>query len=402
MNNWKKIFAIIWTGQLFSILSSSIVGFALLLWLSIETKSAEVLAMSTLAFLLPQSLLGLISGVFVDRWSRKLTMILSDSFIALCTLAIAFMFFEGKVEIRYIYLLLVLRSIGSAFHTPAMQASVPLLAPADQLARVAGISQMINSTCNIAGPLLGAFLIGLFHVSYILLLDVAGALIACGSLLFVHIPNPERKNKTKLNIWNDLREAANGVRAVKGLVPLFLISVLATFVIMPVSVLFPLLTLIHFSGSTFQMGIVEMMWGGGMLLGGGIIGIWALKINKVILINAMYLLLGLTFFFSGLLPPEGYILFTIFSFFGGMAGSIYYASFVAVIQLRVAPEILGRVFSTYSSVNLFPSILGLLGTGFIADTIGISTTFLISGLIVCLLGIISYFFPRMLSLGKGI
>ncbi|KAA6310217.1 MFS transporter DHA3 family macrolide efflux protein, partial [termite gut metagenome] len=90
MNNWKKAFAIIWTGQLFSILSSSIVGFALILWLSIETKSAEVLAMGTLAFLLPQSLLGLISGVFVDRWNRKLTMILADSFIALCTLAITF------------------------------------------------------------------------------------------------------------------------------------------------------------------------------------------------------------------------------------------------------------------------------------------------------------------------
>ncbi|KAA6351044.1 MFS transporter DHA3 family macrolide efflux protein [termite gut metagenome] len=402
MNNWKKTFVIIWTGQLFSILSSTIVGFALLLWLSIETKSAEVLAMGTLAFLLPQSLLGLISGVFIDRWNRKLTMILADSFVALCTLAIAIMFFEGKVEIRYIYLLLVLRSIGSAFHAPAMQASVPLLAPVDQLARVAGISQMIFSICNIAGPLFGAFLIGLFHVSYILLLDVAGALIACCSLLFVHIPNPERKEKTKLNIWNDLREAANGVRAVKGLVPLFFISVLATFVIMPVNVLFPLLTLIHFSGSTFQMGIIEVVWGGGMLLGGGIIGIWTLKINKVILINAMYLLLGLTFFFSGLLPAEGYILFVIFSFFGGMAGSIYYASFVAVIQSRVAPEILGRVFSTYSSVSLLPSILGLLGTGFIADTIGISMTFLISGLIVCLLGIISYFFPATLSLGRNV
>jgi DHA3 family macrolide efflux protein-like MFS transporter len=358
--------------------------------------------MGTLAFLLPQSLLGLISGVFVDRWSRKLTMILADSFIALCTLAIAIMFFEEKIEIRYIYLLLILRSIGSAFHAPAMQASVPLLAPADQLARVAGISQMINSMCNIVGPLLGAFLLGFFHVSYILLLDVVGALIACSSLLFVHIPNPERKEKTKLNIWKDLWEAANGVRAVKGLVSLFLISVLATFVIMPVSVLFPLLTLIHFSGSTFQVGIIEMVWGGGMLLGGGIIGIWALKINKVILINAMYLLLGFTFFFSGLLPAEGYILFVIFSFFGGMAGSIYHASFVAVIQLRVAPEILGRVFSTYSSVNLFPSMLGLLGTGFLADTIGISTTFLISGLIICLLGIISYFLPTMLSLGRGV
>jgi DHA3 family macrolide efflux protein-like MFS transporter len=55
MKNWKKAFAIIWTGQLFSILSSCIAGFALLLWLSIETKSAEVLAMGTSFFASPIS-----------------------------------------------------------------------------------------------------------------------------------------------------------------------------------------------------------------------------------------------------------------------------------------------------------------------------------------------------------
>ncbi|KAA6342410.1 MFS transporter DHA3 family macrolide efflux protein [termite gut metagenome] len=400
--SWKKVFAIIWAGQLFSILSSSIVDFALVLWLSIETKSAEVLAMGLLAVLLPHSLLGLVSGVFVDRWSRKLTMIVSDSFIALCTLVIAGMFWGGRVEIRYIYLLLILRSIGSAFHAPAMQASVPLLAPAEQLTRIAGVNQMIYSICNIAGPLLGALLIGLFNISYILMIDVVGALIACCSLLFVWIPNPERKEKTQLNIWNDLREAAGGVYAVKGLVSLFLISVLATFVIMPVSALFPLMTLNHFSGSVFQMGLIEVMWGSGMLLGGGIIGIWRLKINKIFLINGMYILLGLSFLLSGLLPPEWYILFAVFSFFGGMAGSIYYASFVAVIQLRVAPGILGRVFSAYSSMNLLPSMLGLLGAGFIADTIGIGATFFISGVVVCFLGIVSCFLPAMFSLGKDI
>ncbi|KAA6332356.1 MFS transporter DHA3 family macrolide efflux protein [termite gut metagenome] len=402
MNNWKKVFAIIWTGQLFSILSSNVVGFAVILWLSVETKSAEVLAMGTLALLLPQSLLGLISGVFVDRWSRKLTMIFSDLFIAVCTLMIAAIFFWGTVEIRYIYLLLVLRSAGSAFHTPAMQASVPLLAPAEQLTRIAGINQMIFSICNIAGPLLGAFLIGFLDISYILLIDVAGALIACCSLLLVSIPNPERKEKTKLNIWNDLCEAVNGVRAIRGLVCLFSVSVLATFVIMPASVLFPLMTLIHFSGSTIQMGIIEVVWGSGMLLGGGIIGIWSWKRNQVLLINAMYLLLGFSFLFSGLLPSEGYVLFAVFSFLGGIAGSIYYASFVAIIQRRVAPELLGRVFSAYSSVSLLPSMIGLLATGFIADTIGIDTTFIISGLVICLLGVTSYFLPPMLSLGKNV
>ena len=99
MNNWKKVFTIIWTGQFFSILTSSVVNFAIILWLTFETKSAETLAFATIAALLPQALLGIFSGVFIDRWSRKLTMIFSDSFIALCTLLLAILFYFDQVEV---------------------------------------------------------------------------------------------------------------------------------------------------------------------------------------------------------------------------------------------------------------------------------------------------------------
>ena len=70
MNNWKKKFIIIWSGQLFSILSSSIAQFAIVLWISLETGSAEVLSFATIAALLPQVVLGPFAGVFVDRWSE--------------------------------------------------------------------------------------------------------------------------------------------------------------------------------------------------------------------------------------------------------------------------------------------------------------------------------------------
>lgn len=401
MKNWKKVFAIIWTGQLFSILSSVVVSFSLILWLSLKTESAEVLAMATIAALLPQSLLGLVAGVFIDRWDRKLTMILADSFIALFTLVLAILFFMGTQSIWHIYLLLSLRSVGSAFHSPAMQASIPLLAPNDQLTRIAGISQIINSLCNIAGPAMAALLIVSVDISYILLLDVVGAAIACTSLLFVKIPNPERVEQTSLHVWKDLREAIQGVRKVKGLVALFMLSVLGTFVIMPVSALFPLMTLKHFLGDALQISIIEAVWGAGMLVGGSIMGIWAVKNNKVILLNAMYLTLGFSFLASGLLPPEGFWIFVALSFIGGISGSVYYACFTSIIQIRLDPAILGRVFSVYGSLSLLPSMVGLLATGFIADTIGMGNTFVISGIILMFIGIVSYFFPRMIALGDS-
>src|SRR5690606_4479802 len=84
MDNWKKIFLIIWTGQFFSILTSYTVNFAIIVWLSIHTGSAEILAYAAIASLLPQSFIGPFAGVYIDRWDRKLTMMLADGFIALC------------------------------------------------------------------------------------------------------------------------------------------------------------------------------------------------------------------------------------------------------------------------------------------------------------------------------
>src|SRR5690606_18640324 len=151
-NSWKRTFSIIWTGQFISLLSSSAVNFAIIIWLSIETGSAEVLAYAAIAALLPQTLIGPFAGAFIDRWDRKLPMILADGFIALCTLVMSLLFYFGYFEMIFIYLLLGLRSLGTAFHMPAMQASVPLLAPESELLRISGINQMIQSVSSIAGP----------------------------------------------------------------------------------------------------------------------------------------------------------------------------------------------------------------------------------------------------------
>lgn len=401
MNNWKKVFAIIWTGQFFSILSSSVVNFAIILWLSFETGSAETLAFAAIAALLPQSLLGLFTGAFIDRWSRKLIMILSDSFIAFCTLILAILFYFGQIETWHIYTLLALRSVGSAFHMPSMQASIPMLAPESQILRVAGINQIIQSVCSIAGPALGALAITLLDMTYILMLDVIGAIIACVSLLFVTIPNPKQSEASKAqNILEDLQEARREITGQRGMPLLFFFSILATFFIMPVSVLFPLMTLNHFSGSAFQMSLIEIIWGVGALMGGIMLSIRPYKINKVILINLMYIILGVGFILSGLLPPSGFIWFAIFTGIEGITGSIYYASFTTIVQTKINPAMLGRVFSMYISISMLPAMLGLMGTGFMADQVGITNTFVLGGIVVYTIGILSFCIPSLLHAGK--
>ena len=375
MESWKKTFAVIWSGQLASILSSEVVAYSIIFWMSLETGSAEVLALAAIAGMLPQSLLGLFVGVYVDRWDRKRTMILADSFIALCTLALAVLFWFGVARMWHIYILLACRSAGSAFHMPAMQASVPLLAPASQLTRIAGVNQIIASLSSIAGPALGALLISLTSIGNILLLDVAGAAIACTSLLFVRIPNPARDTTRKPGLWREFREGFSAMHAIPGMGWFFTLSIVVWF-----------------------LSLIEIVWGGGALVGGAVMGARTYRVSRIVLVNLMYLVVGLSFALSGLLSPAGFLWFALFTAAAGVSSSVFNASFVSVVQTRIEAGVLGRVMSLYRSFGLLPAALGLLGTGFLAENVGLTTTFVVAGAVIVAVGAAGFFIPSVMRL----
>jgi DHA3 family macrolide efflux protein-like MFS transporter len=396
--NWKRTFAVIWSGQLFSTLSSSVVGFAVIFWLSIKTGSAEILALSTVATLLPQLVLGLFTGVYVDRWDRRKTMIYADLFVALNSglLAALFFFSEGEADILLIYLLLALRSVGSAFHIPAMQASTPLLAPESQLMRIAGINQVIFSLSTIAGPAIAAVFVASMNMTLVLLMDVAGALLATISLLLVRIPNPLKNSNMVPHLKREIKEGFHALLQNKTILWLFLFIVFATFFIMPVATMFPLLTLDHFRGDAYRMSLIEIVWGVGMLAGGAIMSIKVMgNLNKIVLINTMYIVLGTTFALSGMLPQEGYWFFAALTIIGGVSAAIFHGSFMVVMQTSLDPAVMGRAFSIFDTFSMLPALVGLLLTGYIADNIGITNTFVISGSAIVIIGILSFFNPAL-------
>jgi DHA3 family macrolide efflux protein-like MFS transporter len=192
---WFRTYFTIWVGQFVSMLTSYAVNFAVIIWLSLEMQSAEVLAYAGIAGLLPQALIGPFAGVFIDRLNRKKVMIYSDLFIAFSTFLMILVLKQGYQDLILIYILLGLRSIGSAFHSPAMQAITPLIVPEDDLLRVAGINQLLQSVSSIAGPALGALAITYLPISEVLYLDIIGAAGAIISLSLVIIPSLPSQGK---------------------------------------------------------------------------------------------------------------------------------------------------------------------------------------------------------------
>jgi DHA3 family macrolide efflux protein-like MFS transporter len=139
---WRVRFYTIWTGQALSLVGSALLRFALIWWLTEQTGSATVLATASLAPSLTGIVLGPFVGTLVDRWRRRWIMVWADGAIAACTALLAFLYGRGVVETWQIYLILSLRALGTAFHDPAMTASTSLMAPRDQLTRVAGMNQV--------------------------------------------------------------------------------------------------------------------------------------------------------------------------------------------------------------------------------------------------------------------
>jgi MFS transporter, DHA3 family, macrolide efflux protein len=176
--NWAVRFFTIWTGQAFSLFGSALVQFALVWWLTRETGSATVLATATLVALLPQIVIGPFAGTLVDRWNRRVIMIVADTSIALATLLLFYLFASDQIQIWHIYAIMAIRSLGGAFHGPAMTASTSLMVPDKHLARVAGANQTLQGLLSIFAPPLGALLIELFSTQNVLLIDVGTALLA--------------------------------------------------------------------------------------------------------------------------------------------------------------------------------------------------------------------------------
>jgi len=384
LQDWKKKFAFIWVGQTFSILTSSVAQFAFVLWIGLETGSAKVLAYATIAGLLPQILLGPFAGVFVDRWNKKLTMIASDSFVALCSGIIALLFYWDLLELWSIYVLLSLRSVGSAFHSPAMKSATPLLAPKDQLVKIAGVNEVIQSIALISGPALGAFLLLNYNMSVIMLLDVVGAFIACVALCFVKIPKTFNSKESASSIYSDMVEGGAIILKNKPMSWLLFSEIIARFFIFPVVAVTPLMTLNYYKGTAYQVSLVEILFGVGLLIGGGLLAFLNQRFRKISLVIMGYIILGIAVLICGSLSPSLFILFAILTSFQGIAVPLFDGSITALIQTQFEHQYLGRIFGLVGSVCQLPAIIGLLFTAEFADKLGVQNVLIVSGIAFCL------------------
>lgn len=393
---WQARFVPIWIGQALSLFGSALVQFALVWWLTRETGSATVLATATLVALLPQIVLGPFAGALVDRWNRRAILILADASIAAATGVLIWLFATGRIEVWHVYVILAVRSLGGAFHQPAMAASTSLLVPHGQLTRVAGANQFLHGALTIVAPPTGALLVGLLSTAAILAIDVGTAALAVLPLLAIDIPSPPGQAAARADAGlpssyaRDVRAGVAYVAAWRGLSWLILLAMLLNLLLSPSSALLPLLILKEFGGGPVQLGWVESALGLGILAGGLLLGLWGGFRKRILTSLAGILVLGTAIVAAGLTPADRFALLLAAFFAVGAGQVLANGPIVAILQSTVHPDYQGRVFSLVGAGAGAMMPLGLLLAGPIADLAGVRAWFVAGGgicVVVCLLAL---------------
>jgi DHA3 family macrolide efflux protein-like MFS transporter len=402
---WQVPFFTIWTGQAFSLVGSRLVQFALVWRLTETTGSATVLATATLMAILPGVILGPFAGTLVDRWNRRRVMILADGFVALVTAWLAYLFWTGSMSVWHVYVAMLARSLGGAFHWPAMQASTSLMVPKVHLSRVAGLNQTMQGALNVVAPPLGAILLSLLPLHGIMGIDLGTAAVAIVSLLLVAIPQPEGTAATgagqKVSVWEDFRAGLRYVWGWPGLMAVLVLAMIINFVVNPAFSLMPLLVTEHFGAGALQLGWLQSGWGIGMLLGGLILSVWGGFRRRVYTSLVGLVLEGAAILVIGLTPGNGLLVALGAIFVAGFMNPLINGPLMAILQATVEPDMQGRVFTLVSSLSSAMMPLSLAVAGPVADLIGVRQWYAIGGAIFALLGAVSFFVPAIVNIEKN-
>ena len=392
MPGWKQRVTVFLVGQTITTFGSLLVQYALLWHLTLTTKSGVVLALAAIFGFLPQAIVSIFAGVWADRVNRKVMIILSDSAIALATLALAFFMFSGVDELWLIFLVMAVRSVGAGIQMPAISALIPQIVPTDKLMRVNGINSSVQSSLLILGPVVAAGIYSTMSLAAILFIDVVTAVIGVSLLSTIAVPTLKRAlSKDKPAYFTDLKEGLNYIFShdlVRWVMVIY--SIVFLLVVAP-SNLSPLMLVRTFGGDVWLLTVLELSFGIGMVAGGALMAIFASKVDRLGMMVGTSILFGVLAVVMGF--TTNLILFYTLFFLIGLAVPAFSTSSMTLLQETVEPERQGRVFGFVGIVMAVAMPLGMAVLGPLADIVSVEILLIATGAITVGVAVVAVLLP---------
>ncbi len=406
--NFKR-FLIVWLGQLMSAIGSGLTAFALGVFVFQKTQSATSFSLIILFSFLPSFILLPFGGVLADRFDRKKMMIIGDLGAISGVLFILLVMLSGSMELWHIYIGVAMSSVFAAIQSPAYKAAVSDLVSEKLYSQASGLVQLAGSAQYLISPILAGFLMSVFDIKLVLIIDIITFLIAVAAVFMIKKQDAVPQKHEKQKFFHDMAESFQYIIFQKGILWLVLLTSMVCFYIGLLQSLFGPMMLTLTNSRT--LGTALSVSASGMLVSSLFIGIFGMRKSKVFILSWSLALAGLFYALMGLFTTV--VLITIFCFLFFSTLPFVNTSLEVLIRSNVDNEKQGRIWSMVYAISQAGYILAFGSAGFLADYLfnplfysngalsqtvgqiigtgqgrGIGFLFVISGLLVSILALI--------------
>lgn len=371
-------------GQTVSILGSAMTWFAFTIWAWQKTGQPTTLSMVAFFAFLPTVLFTPLAGVFVDRWSRKLVMLLSDAATAVGTLVVLLLYLASSLEIWHVYIISAMAGFFTAFQYPAYLAAVTTMLPKQKYGHAQGMLGLSPAISGIMAPVIAASLLGRIGMQGIMLLDLVTFLFAFATLIFVRIPPPSVSQVglvSRSNVWREIGVGFAYIRERVGLRDLTILFMVSNFFLAIGATLVAPMVLSNTGNSESMLASVQSVGAVGGVLGGIVLTFWGgpkRRVHGILLGGAGACIIGVLWLGLG----TTFLVWAIGSFFFAFFEPIVEGGNLAIWQTKVEADIQGRVFSARQLLVQIPYLLGIFVAGPLAEYLfGISTMLVLAGVL---------------------
>lgn len=389
--------AVFMSSQAISLFGSSLVQYAITWHITLTTKSGVAATLAIVCGFLPTLLLSPFAGVWADRYNRKVLIMIADGSIAFATLVLAVVYMAGYKELWMLYAVLAVRAFGSAVQMPCVNAMLPDIAPSDQLVRVNGLNGTIQSLITLASPMMSGALMGFAPLEYIFFIDVFTAAAAISVMMwFLKVPSskkPAAATEQNPDYFRELREGFGYVKNSRLLRNFLVYMAIANLMVAPAAFLTPLQVARFFGDQVWRLSVVEMAFSVGAAVGGLTIAMWGGFKNKTHTLCASIIIMGFCTIALGL--PDNFWVYTAVMVIFGLAMPAMNTPAIAMLQERVDPDYIGRVFGLMGMITSSIMPLAMLIFGPLGDIVPLEYIMLGTGLVILVLGV-SIMFNRVL------
>ena len=362
-----KTFLIVWSTQNLSTLGSAMTSFALVVWSYQQQGSALTTALLSVCSYVPYVALSIFAGSLGDRWDKRRTMVMCDTFAALTTLAVLALLKTGQLALWHLYLLNALNGLMNAVQYPVSEVVVTLLTPKDQVQRVSGLLSLSQSLTTLLSPVLATALLGLLGLEAVIVFDLATCAAAVGTLLWgVEFPETPPAEKVPLT-----RSAGEGVRWLlnqRGVLDLILFLACINLIASMYNAALPAMVLSRPGGGETALSLVEAATGLAHLAGSLLVTVLPQPRSRVrVICNCLLVSMSTENLLLALGRGTGIWCFG--AVLGWLLIPMMQANMSALLRLRIPVEMQARVYAARNTLQFFTIPLGYLLGGWLVDRV---------------------------------